>query len=124
MQIRIQLFAFMRIRGSCSSSKLCEFLRASTAHHGSISELLKLLNFEFNADPDPTFHSTADLDPTLKDIAYPCGSGFATLPRSQLNRVSGRDTDGTRVQIYGQITKSQSLCEPVKSVHHPHGMIE
>ncbi len=28
-------------------------------------ELLKLLNFDFNADPDPAFHSNADLDPDL-----------------------------------------------------------
>jgi hypothetical protein len=61
---------------------------------------LKLLNIDFNADPDPAFHSNADLDPAFhssadpdpafqsnadpdpasKNYADPCGTGsFAKL---------------------------------------------
>ncbi len=32
-------------------------------------EPLKLMNFDFNADPDPAFHSSADPDPASKTIA-------------------------------------------------------
>ncbi len=36
-------------------------------------EILKLLNFDFNADPypDPAFHSHADSDPASKNNADP-----------------------------------------------------
>ncbi len=47
-------------------------------------EPLKLLNFDFYADPDPAFHSSADPDQNLaaKNNADPCGSGSTstTLP--------------------------------------------
>ncbi len=81
------LIKVMRICDHCEPPRLLYERLQPTGHHGSISELLKLLNFEFSADPDPAFHSNADLDQTLKDIAYPCGSGFATLlsTGSQLN---------------------------------------
>jgi hypothetical protein len=41
---------------------------------------LKLLNFNFNADPDlaPAFHSNADPDPASKNNADTCGSGSTT----------------------------------------------
>jgi hypothetical protein len=43
-------------------------------------EPLKLLNFDFNADPDATFYSNANPDPKIMQIhADPCGSGSATL---------------------------------------------
>ncbi len=32
------------------------------------SDPLQLLNFDFNADPDPDFHSSADPDPASKII--------------------------------------------------------
>ncbi len=34
-------------------------------------EPLKLLNLDFNADPDPAFHSNADPDPASKNNADP-----------------------------------------------------
>jgi hypothetical protein len=40
-------------------------------------EPLKLLNFDFNADPDPAFHFNADSDLASKINADRCGS--ATL---------------------------------------------
>ncbi len=71
----------------------------SKALHDSVLNLLKLLNFDFNADPDPAFHSNADPDPAFHSDAYPdpafqskadldpasnnnadpCGSGSATF---------------------------------------------
>ncbi len=38
---------------------------------------LKLLIFDFNADPNPAFHSNADPypDPASKNNANPCGTG-------------------------------------------------
>ncbi len=41
-------------------------------------EALKLLNFDFNAVPDPAVHSNADPDPASKNNADPCefGSSF------------------------------------------------
>ncbi len=127
---RIQLFASMRIwSGSCSSSKLCEFVTSglqtfqnpiSSLHTSFMSvdsppwlhfEPLKLLNFELSADPDPAFHSNADLDSTLKNNAYPCGSGFATFLKSQLKSVSGRVTDGTRsVTLKTTSFKEVDMC--------------
>jgi hypothetical protein len=38
-------------------------------------ELLTLLNFDFNADPDPALHSNADPD----QFPNKCGSGSAIL---------------------------------------------
>jgi hypothetical protein len=44
-------------------------------------EPLKLLDFDFNTGPDPSFHFNSDLDPASKNNADPCGSGSATLQR-------------------------------------------
>ncbi len=41
---------------------------------------LKLLNFYFNADPDPAFHLNAD--PDHQNNADPCESGAATVART------------------------------------------
>jgi hypothetical protein len=41
------------------------FFRHQDSIHGSGLSLLKLLNFECNADPNPAFHSNADPDPDL-----------------------------------------------------------
>jgi hypothetical protein len=40
---------------------------------------LKLLNFDFNADPAPTFHPNVDPDPVSKNNADSFGSGSETL---------------------------------------------
>ncbi len=44
-------------------------------------ESLKLLNSDFNVDPDPTFHFNADpdLDPASLNNSDQCGTGSATL---------------------------------------------
>jgi hypothetical protein len=42
-------------------------------------ELLKLLNFDFNADPDQSFHYDEDPDPASQNKADPCGSGSVIL---------------------------------------------
>jgi hypothetical protein len=51
-------------------------LIASTALHGFFFKPRKLLHFEFNAGPDPAFHSNADPnpEPAAKNNADPCGS--------------------------------------------------
>jgi hypothetical protein len=54
-------------------------LRASTAFHGTILNLQKLLKIDFYADLDPVFHSNADPDPASKNNANPCLSGSETL---------------------------------------------
>jgi hypothetical protein len=43
-------------------------------------ELKKLMNIDFNAQPDPAFHCKADPDAASKNYANP--SGFETLIRS------------------------------------------
>ena len=40
--------------------------------HGPVRLHFELLNFDFNADPDP-FHSNADPDSFSKNNADPCG---------------------------------------------------
>ncbi len=37
-------------------------------------QLLKLLNLDFIADPDPAFHSYEDPDPAPQNDAHPSGS--------------------------------------------------
>ncbi len=64
-------------------------LWASMALHGSILNLLKLLNFECHADPDPAFNSNADWDPASPNNAYPCESGSAALIRRHGNNEYG-----------------------------------
>ncbi len=51
--------------------------------------LLKLLNFDCHADPDPAFHSIADWDPAFHNNAYPCESGSAALIRRHGNNEYG-----------------------------------
>jgi hypothetical protein len=43
----------------------------------------KLLDFDFNAEPDPAFHSNADPDPAFKNTADPYGSRSET-PRHSM----------------------------------------
>jgi hypothetical protein len=103
MRIQIKLFALMRIQirilllikvmvenlrslvstGTPSrapfetSGHYCELSRPSTA---LFFVSLKLLNFDFNADPDPVFRSSADLpDLACKNNVDPCGSESAFL---------------------------------------------
>ncbi len=94
MRIRRSSFSLQCGSGSCFSSRWCEpggvalqplqastpqfwastaQFWASTALHGSIFEPQKLLNFDFNADPnpDPAFHSNADQDSASKNNADP-----------------------------------------------------
>ncbi len=47
----------------------------------------KLLNFDSNADPDPTFRSNADPDPASKNNADAYESEPATLQRQQVLQV-------------------------------------
>jgi hypothetical protein len=54
-------------------------LSVSTAPIRLHFEPLDLLSFDFNADPDPDFHSSADSDPASKNNTDLCGSGPATL---------------------------------------------
>jgi hypothetical protein len=42
-------------------------------------ELLKLMNFDFNADPDPAFHFNAEPEPASQNNADPCRSASAIL---------------------------------------------
>jgi hypothetical protein len=48
-------------------------------------EPLKLLHFDFNADPDPSFHSNADTnpDPASQNNWDPYGAGSVTLARTE-----------------------------------------
>ncbi len=46
---------------------------------GLYCESLDVLDFDFNAGPDPAINSNADPDPASKNNAGSCGSGSATL---------------------------------------------
>jgi hypothetical protein len=92
MRIRIQLLTLLWIRIRIRILLLFEVMRAcvhwSTTLQSSILslhasvvsvhgpprlylELLKLLNFYFNTDPDPAVHSHSDPDPASKNYADP-----------------------------------------------------
>ncbi len=99
IQIRIRLLTWMRTGSrSCSSSKWCKsatlgLQRTFTWHHFSLHasalsvlgpprlhfEPLKLLNLDFNADPDPAFNCKAEPDPASQNNANPCLFGSATM---------------------------------------------
>ncbi len=82
IRIRTNLFTFMRIR-------ILFLIKVIMSVHGPPSrhyfEPPKLLDFDCNGDPDPAFHSNADLDldpdTASKNNADACGSGSATLEK-------------------------------------------
>jgi hypothetical protein len=64
--IRVQLFTLMRIRiRLIKVMGICDYwsIVPPGLHCDCESLYVKLLNFDFNADPDPAFHSNADPDP-------------------------------------------------------------
>jgi hypothetical protein len=80
MRIRIQLFTSMWIRILLIKVMLIcdhwstDLLVLHLSVHGTPwlrYEPRKFLNFDFNADPDPAFHSNVDLDPASKNNADP-----------------------------------------------------
>jgi hypothetical protein len=78
MQIRIQLFTSMRIRIQLPFKvmEICDNWSTDPPElhfepPGLHCELLKFFIFDFNADPDPAFHSNADPDPVSKNNADP-----------------------------------------------------
>jgi hypothetical protein len=83
MRIRIQLFTLMQIRiqllfrimGICDHWSVDPpglHFEPSGLHCERPRLYFEPLNFDFNADPDPAFHSFADPDPATKNNADQC----------------------------------------------------
>ncbi len=77
MQIRIRILLLIKVVRICdhwSTGPPGLHFETSRLHCGRPrlpSELPNLLNFDFNADPDPAFHSVADPDPASPKNADP-----------------------------------------------------
>jgi hypothetical protein len=56
-------------------------------------ESLKLLNYDFNADPDPAFPSNVNPDPASRNYGDSCGSGSATLFARKVSKIRIRDSE-------------------------------
>ncbi len=79
------LIKVMRICDHCSSDhpglhfELHDFIVSVHGLPRLRFEAMKVLNFDFNADPDPAFHCNADQYPAPKNNADPRGSGSSAL---------------------------------------------
>jgi hypothetical protein len=106
MRIRIQLFNLVRIwilliiivtRKSATTG--LQTIRGSIFEPLRLYfELLKLLNFDFSADPDPAFRSNKDPDPAFKNSADPdpqLWGKYALLMSSQ----RAKSVFGIRIRI-------------------------
>jgi hypothetical protein len=70
---------------------------------------LKLLNFYFNADPDPAFQFSAD--PDYQNSTDPCESGSATVAR-------------TVAQIYGKLKNTFAMSFLVVITDFPKSLLK
>jgi hypothetical protein len=76
IRIRIQLYTLMqiRIRTQLLFKMICLRPIVYTVRQS------KAFEFDFNADPNPAFHSNADPYTASKK----CGSGYETLPKTHI----------------------------------------
>ncbi len=137
VRIWIKLFTLMwiRILLLIKGMWICEHCHTEPPHLPSWAststapprlhfEPVKLLNFDFNEDPDPAFHSKADPHPASKDNADQCGSWSAiplfTLLHLQLyTAASDLSTGSPGSCSYARYIRSAPRFTKLKTAHLP-----
>ncbi len=95
IQIPVRILLFIKVMWICNhctglltlQGSILSLYASIVSIHGPLwlyCQLLKILNFEFNADPDPAFHS--NVDPACHNNTDPCGFGSATLEKYTLEK--------------------------------------